>query len=345
MGARLTRWKERLKGVGGWFGRAYQFIDETLGEYSKDRGDLVAAALAFYTMLSIAPLIIIAVAIAGLVLGRQAARQEVVALMTSTMGAKAAETVNGWVQEASASGGVASVVGFVLLLYTASRLLAQLRVALNQVWNVDVYQAEGFKASATDFLKRRLFAFLLVLASGPILLVVVASHALLSGLSGALFSSSPVEGTIVQVGQFVFSVVLVAIVSGVVFKVVPDTRIGWKAVLRGAVLTSVLFNVGSWLVGLYLGHATVTQTYGAAASAVVVLLWLYFSAQIFLAGAEFTQVYAKHFGRGLTPKEQQQHSRARAAGERAAKRRGGRRDDGQQSAGDRPGSHPPDGGA
>jgi membrane protein len=107
----------------------------------------------------------------------------------------------------------------------------------------------------------------------------------------------------VQLSQVAFSLALVAGMSAVVFKVVPDTRIGWPAVLRGGILTSALFNGGNFLVGLYLGHATVSQTYGAAGSAVVVLLWLYFSAQMFLFGAEFTQVYARHYGRGLNTRE------------------------------------------
>lgn len=306
----------RLRSLSAWLQKAYGFADEIAGQYSKDRGDLVAAALAFFTMLSMAPLIIIAVAIAGLALGRDAAQQEVLRLLTQAMGPSAADTVNGWVQEASASGGVASIVGFLLLLYTASRLASQLRVALNQVWNVDVYQAEGFKASATDFIKRRLFAFVLVLAAGPLLLVVVASHALVSGLYAALFGSSALTGTLVEFGQLGFSLLLVALISGVVFKLVPDTRVGWKAVVRGAAVTSVLFNAGNWLFGLYLAHATVAQTYGAAASAVVVLLWLYFSAQVFVVGAEFTQVYAAHFGRGLSSEEEQQQSQADAEGER-----------------------------
>jgi membrane protein len=110
----------------------------------------------------------------------------------------------------------------------------------------------------------------------------------------------------VQLSQIAFSLVLVAGLSAVVFKVVPDTRVGWRAVTRGGVVTSLLFNVGNLVVGLYLGRAGVTQTYGAAGAVVVVLLWLYFSAQMFLFGAEFTQVYARHHGRGLNAREEQE---------------------------------------
>jgi membrane protein len=296
-----------------WFKRAFGLVQETFEEYSRDRGDMVAAALAFYTLLSIAPLIIIAVAIAGAVLGRGAAEHEALRVLGQTMSPQAASAVRGWVEEASAASGAASIVGFVLLLYTASRLTAQLRIALNQVWNVDEFQADNFKASLRDYLRRRLFALLLVIAAGPLLLVVFASRTLLSGLYGALFAGAPAAGRLVQVAQLSFSFVLVTLISAVVFKIVPDTHISWRAVRWGAVLTSVLFNAGNWLVGLYLGHAAVAQTYGAAGSVVVVLLWLYFSAQMFVAGAEFTQVYSAHWCRGLPPDQRHAPSRQHAS--------------------------------
>lgn len=277
-----------------WGKHAYALGNETVTQYSNDGGEMIAAALAFYTLLSIAPLIIIAVAIAGAVLGRATAEREVMRVLSDAMGSDAAATVQGWVQEASESGGVASIVGFALVLMTASRLGAQLRMALNKVWNVDIVQAEGFKATVRDYVKRRLFAFLLVAAAGPLLLAVFASRALLIGLSDVLFVSAPGSAALIGAAQLAFSVVVVAGVSALVFRVVPDVLVSWGAAIRGAVLTSIVFNVGNWLVGLYLGRATVGQTYGAAGSAVVVLLWLYFSAQMFLLGAEFTQVYAAH---------------------------------------------------
>lgn len=289
---------------------AYRLLDETIDEYSKDRAEMVAAGLAFYTLLSMAPLILIAVAIAGAILGKGTARQEALRLVTDSMGGNAAKTVDTWVQQASDSGGIASLIGFLLVLYTASRLAEQLRAGLNQVWNIDPILAKGFKATIQNYLKRRLFAFLLVLASGPILLVIFLSRALLTGFSETLFAGTAMAGPMVQLGQLASSLVLVGGMSAVVFKVVPDTRVGWRCVLLGGALTSVLFNVGNALVGLYLGHATVSQTYGAAGSVVVVLLWLYFSAQMFLFGAELTQVYARQYGRGLNPRERQEHERA-----------------------------------
>lgn len=278
------------------FKTAYALIDETIDEYSKDRADLMAAAVAFYTLLSIAPLILVAVAVAGFVLGQAGARAEITELLSTSMGPQAATTVNSWVDEASKSGELASLIGGVLVLFAASRLVAQLRSALNQIFNVDEGSAKGFKASVKDYVRRRLSAFAFVAASGPVLLAVFASRAVLSGVHEVLFRGSPIAGFFVQVTQIGFSIVLVTLLTAAVFRLLPDLRVGTRSIWLGAALTSLLFNFGNVLVGLYLGRATVTATYGAAGSLVVVLLWLDFSASMFLFGAEFTQVHAKHYG-------------------------------------------------
>lgn len=291
----------------------WKLFDQTLDEFSKDRGDLVGAALAFYMLLSMAPMIILAVAMAGLILGEGAARAEVTRLITDAMGPTAAETVNEWVQQASDAGGVASAVGIALIALTASRLGVQVRSALNAAWNVEVYVATGLKLSVKDYLQRRFFGMLLVLASGPVLLGVVISRAVLSGVHELVFANSRVSELAVQATQIGFSFVLAAFVATLVFKLVPDTKVGWKPVIWGGVLTSLLFNIGSFLAGMYLGQASVAAAYGAAGSAVVILLWLSFSAQIFLFGAEFTQVYAAHFGRGLTAAQERERVKLEAA--------------------------------
>src|SRR5687768_12938346 len=192
---------------------AWSILNETLDDYSRDRGDAAAAALAFHALLSIAPLVIIAVAIAGAVLGESAARAEVSILLAQTMGRDAALTVDGWVSQANESGGLASVIGAVLLFFTASRLGDQLRNALNQVWGVNVYVAESFKATISDYVERRIVAFALVLSAGPLLLVVFASRALLSGASQFLFGGFVFGGLVSQVIQLVGSIVLVAVMT------------------------------------------------------------------------------------------------------------------------------------
>jgi membrane protein len=267
----------------------WTIASETLDGFSKDRGDLVAAALAYYTLLSIAPLIIIAVAIAGMVLGEGTARREVARTLAEAMGPSVASTVQGWVDQAAAGGGIASVVGLGLVLIAASRLGTQLRNALNQIWNVEVTVPCGLRLIVTEYVKKRAYAFLVVLASGPLLLLVFVSRALLTGFHHFWFADSPGSGVVVQALQLALSVSIVALISAGIFRFVPDLRVSWKSASWGGLLTSVLFNVGNILVGLYLGRAGVGAAYGAAGSAVVLLLWLQFSAYMFLLGAEFTQ--------------------------------------------------------
>lgn len=274
----------------------YRLFDETLDEYTKDRADLAAGGLAFFTLLSIAPLVLIATAIAGTILGSGSAREAALSFVNEVMGEVAAKTVRGWVEQAAASSGLASVVGFLLVLFSASRLMAQLRIALNQVWNIERKISDDIKHSLRDYLARRFFAFLLVLASGPLLLAVFISRALLNGLHESVLSRLPFGGTLAELSQIAFSLVIVAVISALAFKFVPDAKISALPVSVGAAATSVLFNVGNGLVGLYLGRASVAHAYGVAGSLIVVLLWLYFSAQVFLFGAEFTQVYARHLG-------------------------------------------------
>lgn len=275
----------------------WRLVTQTLEELSKARADLLACALAFQCLLSIAPLLILAVALAGVVLGRGEALAEVARMLDSTLGSSGGSTVLEWVQQASKRAEVASFVGIALTGWTASRLGSGLRDALNQLWDIDVVVSKGVKSSISDYLRHRLSAFLIVAAAAPLLLVVFASRALLTAFHGALFASSPARGIAIQLLQLVGSFSVVALVSAVVFRYVPDTRTSWKNTLVGGVLTSVLFNVGNALVGLYLGVASVTAAYGAAGSAVVVLLWLYYSAYTFLIGGKFTHVYAQRFPR------------------------------------------------
>jgi membrane protein len=288
---------------------AWEIGQQTLDGFSKDRGELVAAALAYYTLLSIAPLVIVAVAIAGMVLGQGAAQQEVARLLTDTMGPAAASAVEGWVEQAAANGAVASAVGLALVLLGASRLGGQLRNALNQIWNVDVAGPRGFRLVVADYCKKRAFSFIVVMASGPALLIVFVSRALLTGFHEFLFAQSPWSGVIVQAMQLLLSISIVAAISAGVFRFVPDLRVSWRSALWGGLLTSLLFNLGNLLVGIYLARASVGAAYGAAGSAVVVLLWLQFSAYMFLLGAEFTQRLHQRFGPHLIEEQAPQPAR------------------------------------
>jgi membrane protein len=297
-------------------GILWELTLQALEGFSRHRGDLLAAALAFYALLSIAPLIVVAVGIAGMVLGAGSAQREMARTLRDSLGPSGAATVNGWVEQASGGGELASIVGIVLTIVAASRFGEQLRSALNQCWNIDVYLAQGFRSSVRDYLQRRVYAFFLTLASGPLLLLVVLSRALLTGFHERLFKLRLWQGLEVHLLQLGFSWFSVALACALVFRFVPDTRVAWKNALVGAAMTSLAFNLGNGLVGLYLGAASVTAAYGAAGSLVVVLLWLYFSAQFLLLGAEFTRAYAARFGAALNPAELEELERVQQSGRR-----------------------------
>jgi len=270
----------------------WELVSKSIDGFSQHRDDLLAAALAFHALLSMSPLIIVAVAVAGLVLGQGTAQREVLRLLNDALGSSGASTVNAWVQQASEGGAVASVVGIVLTMFGAARFGTQLQSALNHCWGIDVYPAPSFTSSVRDYLQRKLFSLLITLAAGPLLLLVFASRTVLSAFHEKLFATTPAQGAVVQLIQLGSSWVLVALICAVVFRYVPDVRVAWRHATVGGAVTSLCFNFGNSLVGLYLGRASVAAAYGAAGSLVVVLLWLYFSAQVFLMGAEFTRVYS-----------------------------------------------------
>lgn len=270
--------------------QGYHLVSSTLKEFVRHRGQLLAAALAFYSLLSLAPLVIVAVAIAGMVLGRGTAHAEMLRVLHETVGESAAAVIDTWVMEASDAGELASLVGVGLMLGAASKLGKQLREALNQVWDID---ADALIPDLRTLLRRRLVSFGLAIAAGPLLLVIVSSRALLSALHGVWFGSAQALGVLIQVLQLAFSLATAAGLFALIFRIVPDAEVSWKSAWRGGVVASVLFNLGNALVGLYLGRAGAAAPYGAAGSVLVLLLWLHFSAHIVLIAAEFTQVQAK----------------------------------------------------
>jgi membrane protein len=186
------------------------------------------------------------------------------------------------------------------MLWAASKLGTRLREALNQIWDID---ADALIPGLRTLLRRRLVAFALAVSAGPILLVIFASRTLLTALNDVWFASTPGLGLLIQLIQIALSLVLVAALFMLVFRYVPDTNVSWSAAWNGSVLTSLLFNIGNAAAGLYLGSATTAAPYGAAGSVLVILLWLHFSAHIFLIGAELTQIHARRSAPPLTGRD------------------------------------------
>jgi membrane protein len=277
------------------FRAAWSLAKQTWAEFSDDKAFRLAAALSYYTALSLAPLLLVVISIAGIVFGEQAARGEVVHQIEDLIGRDGAEAIQTMLARSKpADGGIVSlIVGAVTLLVGATGVFAQLQDALNTVWDV------GPKASSGGFwgmIKDRLLSFALVFGLAFLLLVSLVLSALMSGLSGTLREWLPEVTGLLWVGDALLAAVLTFGLFAMIFNFLPHVRLKWSDVWVGAVLTTVLFMVGKYAIGLYLGQVAVGNPFGAAGSFVVLLVWLYYSSAILLFGAEFTQVYATRHG-------------------------------------------------
>ena len=272
----------------------FELLKETYNEWSEDKASRLAAALAYYTIFSIAPLLIIAIAVAGLVFGQEAARGQLDNQIQSLVGQQSAELIQTMVESASkpTSGIIATVLAIAAILFGASGLFGQLQDALNTIWEVEPKPGRGI----LGIIKDRFLSFTMVLGIGFLLLVSLVLSALLSALDTYLTDLLPGSIYLLQILNFVISFGVITLLFAMIYKILPDVQIAWSDVWIGAAVTSLLFAVGKFLIGLYLGNSSAGSAYGAAGSLVILLLWIYYSAQILLFGAEFTQVYAKKYG-------------------------------------------------
>ncbi|HEX3775146.1 MAG TPA: YihY/virulence factor BrkB family protein [Polyangiaceae bacterium] len=276
-------------------------LKETANGWDEDNVNRLAASLAYYTLLSIAPLIILTVAIAGLAFGQDTARAHIGGELASVVGGGADAAVKAIAKNAHSpgSGIVSVIVGVLVLLFGASGVFGELQSALNTVWQVAPKPGRGIWGLVKD----RFFSFTLVVGVAFLLLVSLMVSAALTWL-GQIFSHSlPGGAPLWQVLNFLISLAVVTALFAVMFKAVPDAKIRWHDVWVGAAVTAALFTLGKFLLGLYLGSAGVSSAYGAAGSIVALVIWVYYSAQVLLIGAEFTEVYARMFGSKIVPDE------------------------------------------
>jgi membrane protein len=281
---------------------AWEFTAEVLAQYSKDRCMKLGAALSFYTLFSLAPLLVISIAVAGVIYGREAARGEIVEQIRTIVGQDGALIVQIALKNSRniKSGILATAASLALLFVGATVVFAELQDSLNIIWQVKARAARGFiKGLILD----RLVSFLMVMGIGALLLFSLALSTVLAALGNLVSSDLPALSLLNRV-NFLVSLGVLFLLFAMIFKVLPDVRIAWSDVWIGALVTSVLFVIGKHLIGLYLGVSTLASTYGAAGSLAVLLLWIYYSAQILFLGAEFTEVYAVKFGSGIRPVEQ-----------------------------------------
>jgi membrane protein len=275
------------------FSTAWKLLKDTVLAFIEDEALSRGAAIAFYTVTSIAPVLLIVIAIAGLAFGRDAAQGAITTQLSGLMGTQTAEVLQSAVASASgkSSGIIASIIGFVTLLVTASGVFGEMQTALNVIW-----KAKPKGTTVSRLIRARAASLGLVAALGFLLMVSLVVSAGLTAFGNYLNSILPFGKLILTVLNVVVSIGLISALFAAIYKILPDRHLEWRDVVIGAVVTAVLFTVGKSLIGWYLGSSAVASSFGAAGALIVLLLWVYYSAQIFLLGAEFTKVYANRHG-------------------------------------------------
>jgi membrane protein len=279
--------------------RIWAVLKDTVQEWIDDNAARVAASLAFYTLLSLAPLVILTIALAGVVMGEDTARDRIIYEVGQLVGPEGAKTINAVVASAHQSndGVLSTVIGLIVLFVGASGVFGELQYAMNTIWGVKPKQTSGLML----LVRERVFSFAMVIAVAFLLLVSLVVSAVLSGIGRFMAGSLPGGDAVWQVVNVVLSIGIITALFGLIFKVVPDVEVRWRDVWVGALATAVLFTVGKQLLGIYLGKSSVASAYGAAGSIVALVVWVYYSSQLVFFGAEFTQVYARAIGRTITP--------------------------------------------
>ena len=277
-------------------------LKRTVAQWIEDEPFQLASSLSYYTLFSLAPLLIIVIAIAGFAFGREAAEHQIVGTIQGMVGQQSAQAIQGMIQNASSqpkTGMLSTVIGVVTLIFGAGGVVGQLQTSLNTIWGVTPKAGQG----VWGFVRQRFISFAMVLSIGFLLLVSLVISAIVTSLTRFMGNFLGGAEILAHGLDLLVSFILVTALFAMIYKFLPDVRIQWRDVWIGAALTSVLFTVGKFLIGLYLGHSGVSSAYGAAGSLITVLLWVYYSSLIFFLGAEFTQVYASQYGSGVTPTE------------------------------------------
>ena len=286
-----------------FFRNSFGLFKQTFSEWLEDKAPQLGAALAYYTVFSLAPLVLVLLAIVGLIFRNDpgGAWNKITEQMNYFLDKSAVEVVQNIAQKAAQPNKsvLATVIGVVLALFGASGVFGQLQDALNTVWGVKAKPGAGI----WGFLRSRFLSFAMVGGVCFLLLVSLTLESLLKGFSHYVQSVLPGGIVIALAIYWVFDLAVVILLFAVIFKFLPDAEIRWRDVWVGAGMTAIFFAIGKWALGLYLGSGSAASAYGAASSLITLLLWVYYSSQILLFGAEFTQVYANRAGRDIKPAE------------------------------------------
>jgi membrane protein len=284
-----------------FFANAFSLLKQTFQEWLQDKAPQLGAALAYYTVFSLAPLVLVLLAIVGIIFrdNPAGAWDKITQQMSYFLDQSAVQVVQSIAQKASEPGKglIATIIGVALALFGASGVFGQLQDALNTIWGVKAKPGGGI----WGFLRVRFLSFAMVGGICFLLLVSLVLEGVLKGFSHYVQAALPGGIVIAMTVYLVFDFAVIVLVFAIIFKFLPDVEIQWRDVWIGAAITAIFFGIGKWALGLYLGSGAAGSAYGAASSLITLLLWVYYSSQILLFGAEFTQVYANRAGRGLKP--------------------------------------------
>ena len=292
----------------GTFQGAWQTIRKAAADWSEDKAAQMGAALAFYSVLSLAPLVVIALSIEALFMDARSAATNFLAQVQSMVGEEGAKAIQGMLENAQQpkTGAVAATLGVITLLFGASGVFGQLQEAMNTIWDVPAKARGGI----WGMIRSRFLSFAMVLGTGFLLLVSLLLSTVIAGVGQRVGQIWPALEPLTHLANEAASFIVMTLLFAMMFKLLPDTHVRWRDVWIGAVLTAILFTIGKLLIGLYLGKSAVGSAYGAAGSLVVLLMWIYYSAQILFFGAELTHAYGeqrKAGGRQESPRPATEH--------------------------------------
>ena len=302
-GVLLTKQRTSAASKSSFFANAFGLVKQTAQEFLQDKAPQLGAALAYYTVFSLAPLILVLLSLVGVIFRHDAAGawNKITQQMSYFLDPSAVQVVQSIAQKASQPGKstLATIIGVALALFGASGVFGQLQDALNTIWGVKAKPGGGI----WGFLRSRFLSFAMVGGVCFLLLVSLTLESVLKGFSHYVQSVLPGGIVVAMAVYLIFDFAVVILLFAMIFKFLPDAQIQWRDVWIGAVMTAILFGIGKWLLGFYLGSGAAGSAYGAASSLITLLLWVYYSSQILLFGGEFTQVYAQRAGRALKPSE------------------------------------------
>ncbi len=283
----------------------WSIVRQTYSQWSADKASRMAAAMAYYTVFALAPLLVVAVTIAGVVFGRSSAQSQVVSQLQQVLGSSTTDLVrnmlNNYAQTVSRSGLLPTIIAAATALLAASGVVGAIKGVLNDLWRVQPKPIDGLLPSLINNLKQRLVYLIAAVGAGLVLLLALVLSTALSTVSGFVSNLLPGSLGLWRGANYLLTFILITASTTLIFKLLPDVRIRWHDAIIGAVVSTLLFTIGQFAISIYLARSSASSIYGAAGSVVVLLLWIYYSMQVFFMGAVFTYVYANRRGSGVHP--------------------------------------------